>query len=97
MNQPTKYERDFQHLKDWDEVQATLTNHSLGLDKIVTAGHGYYIVPKRHADYSIAKTIAGFIGEHAAYLEEDCEITDFLNQVESNKFMADHFVFARIA
>lgn len=77
----TIYEKELQQLKDWDEVQNTVPCN--GFDFIVTAGHGYLVVPNTHQSYNIAKTVweasgYGFVGTYAIYLEEDCEADTFL-------------------
>ena len=75
----TIYEVELQQLKNWDEVQ--FTKEYNGFDKIETAGHGYLVVPTGHANYATASKIAGFKGNKAVYLEEDCELTDFFNAI----------------
>lgn len=76
----TRYERELQHLKPYDEVQSTERASVGGLDFIVTAGHGYLVVPTTHARANEARALCvyGFIGKHAIYLEEDCEARDFI-------------------
>jgi hypothetical protein len=75
----TRYERELAKLKDWDEVQETVPVNDM--DFIITAGHGYLVVPKSHPRYKEARAICtfGFKGTLAVYLEEDCEARAFLN------------------
>lgn len=77
----TAYEVELQQLKDWDEVQYTETLR--GYDFIVTAGHGYLVVPKSDPKYRTASAICnyGFKGKLAVYLEEDVETSEFLQKV----------------
>jgi len=77
----TKYEKELQALKPHDEVQST--SHETGkYDFIYTAGHGYLVVPKEDKHYQDALKICsyGFKGDHAVYLEEDCELWEFINK-----------------
>ena len=79
-----KYQKELQALKPWDEVQGMNEYGALkGYNKIYTAGHGYLVVPKEDKNYSIAKSICecGFKGYHAVYLEEDCEIGQFMDVI----------------
>lgn len=75
-----KYEKEFSLLKSHDPVQFTMIDSRTGLNFIVTAGHGYLVVPKDHAHAAFARSICeyGYVGELAYYLEEDCEYTAFL-------------------
>ena len=82
----TKYEKELQALKPWDEVQSTRMLYAgipAGYSFIETAGHGYLVVPKENKGFKTAEKICeyGFKGKHAVYLEEDCEISTF-EQVE---------------
>ncbi len=82
LNRFTDYERELQNLKDWDTVQYT-TQTKYG-EFITTAGHGYLIVPKYSKYYILALNICeyGFFGKIAVYLEEDCEVQEFINSVD---------------
>jgi len=79
----TKYEKELQALKDWDEVQRTTKCEFSGYDFITTAGHGYLIVPRNNSRgmeiVNQMNVSYGFKGELAIYLEEDCEATEFIN------------------
>ena len=81
----TKYEKELQELKPWDEVQTSRTLNIgilAGYTFISTAGHGYLVVPKEQPEqYRIASGICkyGFKGKLAVYLEEDSEISQFEN------------------
>lgn len=79
-----KYAAELQALKPWDEVQQ-IVPIGRGYDKIITAGHGYLIVPK--GDIFAAKAAAvcqfGFIGQLAYYLEEDSEAPAFKKAIGS--------------
>ena len=75
----TRYEQELQELKSWDEVQFTKTYN--GYFKIETAGHGYLVVPTDDKNFKIANKIAGFKGRLAVYLEEDCELYDFMQAI----------------
>lgn len=80
----TKFELELQDLKSHDEVQMTVSYpHYKGFEKIITAGHGYLIVPTGSEHYAVAKKICeyGFKGKYALYLEEDCEATEFLEKI----------------
>lgn len=72
------YMKELQELKPWDEVQV-MKPVGRGYNFIFTAGHGYLVVPKQDPYYSVALGIAeyGFKGQHAVYLEEDCEASKF--------------------
>ena len=77
----TVYETELQKLKDYDEVQCT--EKVQGYDFIITAGHGYLVVPRdgsEKAVYAFGLCSYGFKGRHAIYLEEDCEAGDFLKK-----------------
>ena len=77
------FEKEFQALKPWDEVQCS-KQIGLGYTFIITAGHGYLVVPKNDLFASIAENIlagGGFIGKLAYYLEEDCEATEFKDAI----------------
>jgi len=76
-----KYQNELQALKPWDEIQ-TITLDNNGYEFITTAGHGYLVVPKDNKNYNIAQKIAkfGFVGNLAVYLEEDNELSQFINK-----------------
>ena len=79
-----KYQRELQQLKPYDEVQGMNQYGALkGYNKIYTSGHGYLVVTRTDKNFTTAKTICkyGFIGYHAVYLEEDCELPAFLNKI----------------
>jgi len=85
-----KYQKELQELKPWDEVQDMNTYGALrGYNKIYTAGHGYMVVPQEDRFFALAKSICsyGFKGQHAVYLEEDCEIGQFFDAMD-NKVVA---------
>ena len=80
----TKFERELQDLKTWDEVQfTTKLTYCQDYDFINTAGHGYLIIPKNDPYYQEAEKICqyGFKGDLACYLEEDCEVSKFLDLI----------------
>lgn len=79
----TIFESELQELKQHDEVQQTIRLKK-GYDFIMTAGHGYLVVPATDDHYKTAKQLVdcGFNGRHAAYLEEDFEAGEFLKMVE---------------
>lgn len=85
MRTTTKYEAELQRLKSWDEVQ--FTSSLYGFDFIETAGHGYLVVPRDNPMFYLAKDICkyGFSGQHAVYLEEDCEAGQFLKSIGAIK------------
>jgi hypothetical protein len=79
------YEREFQQLKPHDEVQKSITTKE-GFQFIITAGHGYLVVPKEDNNTSLAHIICAesgydFEGELAYYLEEDCSAPSFLHAI----------------
>lgn len=80
------YKREFQELKPWDEVQLINQYGALrGYNKLYTAGHGYLIVPKNDQHYNKARELCiyGFKGKKAVYLEEDCELSEFMDYLEN--------------
>lgn len=81
MKLTTIYERELQELKDWDTVEHTRDVY--GFEFIVTAGHGYLVVPISNPMFYIAKDIVqyGFKGKKAIYLEEDVEAGEFLTAI----------------
>lgn len=81
------YQRELQRLKPHDEVQDCHTwENTKGYTFIITAGHGYLVVPKNDKYASIAKQICdyGYEGELAYYLEEDCEAGKFIDTITTN-------------
>lgn len=78
----TLYEQELSELKPFDQVQCT---HKVnGWDFIITAGHGYLVVPHDNEEYSklaMAINSYGFVGNSAVYLEEDCEAPAFLKRI----------------
>lgn len=84
----TKYEQELQTLKPHDEVQCTLEElQDAPYRFIMTAGHGYLIVPKDdwYAEKAAELCSYGFTGKHAWYLEEDCEAPAFLRYAQSER------------
>lgn len=77
----TNFEKELQALKTWDEIQSTVKVK--GFDFIITAGHGYLVVPKTSIYFNLAKKIVkcGFTGKLAIYLEEDSEAPEFLKRL----------------
>lgn len=78
----SQYEKELQELRPHDEVQDTERDSS-GYDFIVTASHGYLVVPKSDTFYYIAEYIVeeGYTGKLAIYLEEDYEAGEFIEEV----------------
>ncbi len=85
VNTQTIYEKELQSIKTWDEIQGSEAVHckANSYQFITTAGHGYLVVPMDDKYIRTAKDIVayGFVGEHAVYLEEDCEMPEFLKDV----------------
>ena len=82
-----KYQSELQGLRPDDEIQDIEYNErDLGYGFIHTAGHGYLVIPRN--DYAIQAAIGlceyGYLGNHAIYLEEDCEAPAFIKLVENN-------------
>lgn len=76
------FEKELQKLKFWDEVQSSRFNaKDQGYMRIDTASHGYLVVSVLDPNFQLAKEMAGFIGIHAVYLEEDCEAPKFLKTI----------------
>lgn len=78
------YEREFQELKPHDPVQFSMVEPKTRCQFIVTAGHGYLVVPKNHPLATRAKlalTEYGYEGKSAFYLEEDCELPALLELI----------------
>jgi len=77
-----KYLKELQELKSWDEVQTlTYDKQDKGYGFIMTAGHGYVVVPTGDTNYAKAKKLASFKGVHAVYLEEDSDAPTFLKSI----------------
>ena len=79
-----KYQRELQELKPWDKVQGMNEYGAMrGYNKIYTAGHGYLVVPTndKHAGRARYMCKFGFIGKYAIYLEEDCELHEFIDSL----------------
>jgi hypothetical protein len=79
------YQKELQALKPWDEVQHMNEYGALrGYNKVYTAGHGYLVVPRKDANFKLAESICeyGFKGLHAVYLEEDCELGQFMDAIK---------------
>jgi hypothetical protein len=86
----TIYEQELQRLRPDDFINQTYADSEhrlLGYDFISTAGHGYLIVPVNDRNAAIARRICkyGYKGKLAIYLEEDCEIGEFLQAVKSGQ------------
>lgn len=81
-----KYTQELASLKSWDTVQG-IKPVGRGYNFITTAGHGYLVVPKDDMYAHIAENIVnyGFVGQHAYYLEEDCEYSEFIQAVKNYK------------
>ena len=81
----TVYEKELQAMKPEDEIQETYKDkNDLGYDFIMTAGHGYLVVPHTDKNSHIASKIVayGYKGRRATYLEEDCEAGEFLTKIK---------------
>ena len=84
-----KYQKELQKMRPEDEIQDyylpnyTDGDSNKGYYKIETGGHGYLVVDKKDKNYKIAEKIVayGYTGKHAIYLEEDCELSDFLKAI----------------
>ena len=76
-----KYMKELQKLKSWDVVESIVLAER-GYDFITTCGHGYLVIPKNDKNYGLASKIVGYgyKGDHAIYLEEDCEYHEFMKQ-----------------
>ena len=76
-----KYQRELQKMRPQDEIQST--QDFKGYDFIGTAGHGYLVIPKEDKNYPVAQKIVnyGYKGDLAIYLEEDCEVGEFINLI----------------
>ena len=74
----TKYEKELSALKPHDGINGT--SKRKGYDFISTYGHGYLVVPKESYCFQNAIGLCqyGFVGKKAVYLEEDCEMPQFL-------------------
>jgi len=80
-----EYQKELQALKAWDEIQTyNKPEFALGYAFIGTAGHGYLVVPTTDKYYNKALEISnyGFVGKLAVYLEEDCEMSEFLDYIK---------------
>lgn len=80
-----KYTREFSTLKPHDPAQFTEELSGGAYEFIVTAGHGYLIVPKGDEYATLASSIKeasaySYEGELAWYLEEDCDASQFLKR-----------------
>lgn len=83
-----KYMKELQELKPYDEVQFMNEYGAIrGYNKIYTAGHGYLVVPVTDKYAGRAKYICkyGFVGKYAIYLEEDCELPEFIDSLTTVK------------
>jgi len=80
----TKYEKELQRLKQYDEVQYTVSPDIYkGYSKIITSGHGYLVVPVEDKNFNLAveTNSYGWVGDLAVYLEEDIEMWAFLDKL----------------
>lgn len=83
--------RDFKIVRGESEVWHRIVETSAGsMIKLDTPSHGYLIVPKVEGCeelLSIASKICqyGYQTEKAYYLEEDCEMTQFIKEVDKFK------------
>lgn len=80
-----KYEQELQILKSHDEVQSYYQpEYAKGYYKIDTAGHGYLVVPVGDKNFGLATRTYeyGYRGNLAVYLEEDCEMSAFLERIK---------------
>jgi hypothetical protein len=78
------YQKDLQREKPNDEVYAPKYYKDTGYFFCSTAGYGYLVVPKNDQHANIAAKICkyGYVGDLAYYLEEDCELSEFLEKIE---------------
>jgi len=79
------HEKELQKLLgEDDEVQYTERFAMSGYDFIITAGHGFLVVPIDSPDWTLAKEIVkyGYKGELGVYLEEDDEVPTFLKAIK---------------
>ena len=76
-----KYQLELSRLKKHDEIQGSYKINDY--DFITTAGHGYLVIPVEDKNYDKAIKICdyGYKGNHAIYLEEDCEAREFLTAI----------------
>lgn len=83
----TKYEQKLQSFRPQDEIQQTVDIDDHGYKFILTASHGYLIIPPtdKYAANALHFCKYGYIGKSAIYLEEDCEVPRFLNFIDSLK------------
>jgi hypothetical protein len=78
------YQKELQRLRPDDEIQSMEADpRDLGYYFIMTAGHGYLVVPRADRFYKIAQKIVsyGYTGALAIYLEEDSEAGEFIKAV----------------
>jgi hypothetical protein len=79
------YQRELQRLRPDDEIQSMEADpRDLGYSFIMTADHGYLVVPRTDKNYPLARKIVsyGFVGALAVYLEEDAEAPQFIDAVK---------------
>lgn len=80
----TNYEKELQQLRPHDTIQATVKEtQDKGYSFIMTASHGYLVVPRNDPRVSLAYKLCqyGYKGLQALYLEEDCEAPEFLSRI----------------
>ena len=94
-----KYQKELATFRFGDEIQDySFDPKDEGYAFIPTAGHGYLVVPVEDRYYEDARKIAsfGYQGDHAVYLEEDCEAGEFLEKVRNNRFLDSHLIIGKI-
>lgn len=80
-----KYQVELESFRDGDIIQGyDLETQDKGYHFIPTAAHGYLVVPREDKNAGLAKNICkyGYVGKHAFYLEEDCEVLEFLEKIK---------------
>jgi hypothetical protein len=70
-----------------DKVIRNNTNKLFYIKKVLTAGHGYYVIEETHNLFQLAKTYCltnnlKTFNDNYCFLEEDNEIYDFLNNIK---------------
>jgi len=76
------YKQELGALKPHDEVR--YSEYVQDFLFLATCGHGYLVVPKDSEHAATAKKICeyGYKGQLAYYLEEDCELSEFLEKIK---------------
>lgn len=80
------YEKELASLKSWDSIDHMYEDRNNGwLKWIVTASHGYLVVPKlelrRRGLQNPIVSKYSYEGNLAFYLEEDCDAYKFLDEL----------------